>query len=67
MDPVCRIVDIGCPRMLCPNMLVLTCLPLFKSVQKVTYDILGNVVTISINQALESIHPVDKDRVDHFD
>jgi hypothetical protein len=40
---------------------------LFDSVQKLTYDIFGNVVTISINQALEPIHPVDKDRFDHFD
>jgi hypothetical protein len=46
---------------------ILTCLPLFNSVQKFTYDILGNVVTISINQALQSIHPVDKDRFNHVD
>jgi hypothetical protein len=46
---------------------MLTCLPLFNSVQKFRRDILGNVVTISINQALKSIHPVDKDRFNHFD
>jgi hypothetical protein len=44
--------------MLSPNMLAIV---------QFTCDILGNVVTISINQALESIHPVDKDRFDHFD
>jgi hypothetical protein len=33
---------------------------LFSSVQKFICDILGNGVAISINQALESIHPVDK-------
>jgi hypothetical protein len=42
-------------------------MPLFNSVQKFTGDILGNVVAISINQALEPIHPADKDRFDHFD
>jgi hypothetical protein len=42
-------------------------LAIVNSVQKVIRDILGNVVTISINQALDSIRPVDKDRSDHFD
>jgi hypothetical protein len=51
----------------CPLMLYLDILPLFNSVQKLIYDIVGNIVTISINQALESIYPVDKDRFDHFD
>jgi hypothetical protein len=46
---------------------ILTCLPLFNLVQKFICDMSGNVVTISINQALESIHPVDKNRFDHFD
>jgi hypothetical protein len=36
-------------------------------VQNFTDDILGNVITISINQVLESIHPVDKERFDRFD
>jgi hypothetical protein len=45
---------------------ILACLPLFNVVQKFSSDILGNVVTISGNQALESIHPADKDRFDHF-
>jgi hypothetical protein len=55
-------LDIGCPLMLYPNRL-----SLFNSVQKFTCDIVGNTVIISINQALESIRPVDKDRFDHFD
>jgi hypothetical protein len=42
-------------------------LPLFDSVQKFTWDVLGNGITISINQALGLIHPIDKDRFDHFD
>jgi hypothetical protein len=46
---------------------IIICLSLLNSVQKFTCDILRNVVTISINQALESIHPVDKDRFDYFD
>jgi hypothetical protein len=54
----CAMLDVGHP---------ITGLLLFNSVQKFTCDILGNVTTISINQALESIHPVDKDRFDHFD
>jgi hypothetical protein len=45
----------------------LACLSLFYSVQNFTYDILGNAGTISINQALESIHPINKDRFHHFD
>jgi hypothetical protein len=53
---------IGCPFMLYLNMLAL-----FNSVQKFTCGILEKAVTISINQVLESIHPVDKDRFDHFD
>jgi hypothetical protein len=40
---------------------------LFNSVQKFTCDTLENGFTISINQALESIHPVNKDRFNHFD
>jgi hypothetical protein len=48
----------------CP---VPTCLPFFNSVQKFACDIVGNIVTISINQALKSIYPVDKDHFDHFD
>jgi hypothetical protein len=48
--------------MLYPHILVIV-----NSVQKFICDILGNVVTISINQALESIHPVDKNRFDHLD
>jgi hypothetical protein len=44
----------------------LTYLPLLNSVQKSTCDIWWNIVTISINQALESIHPVDKGSSDHF-
>jgi hypothetical protein len=40
---------------------------LFNSVQKFTRDISGNVVAISVNQALELIHPVDKDRFDRLD
>jgi hypothetical protein len=51
----------------CTLMLYSKCLALFNSVQKFTRDILGNVVTISINEALESIHPVNKDGFDHFD
>jgi hypothetical protein len=51
----------------CPLMLYATRLPLLNSVQKFTCDILGNVATIFINQVLESIHPVEKNRFDHFD
>jgi hypothetical protein len=42
-------------------------MPLFNSAQRFTYDVLGNIVTISINQEPEPIHPVDKDCFDHFD
>jgi hypothetical protein len=42
-------------------------LSLFSSVQKFTCDISGKETTISINHVLELIHPVDKDRFDHFD
>jgi hypothetical protein len=52
----------GCPLVLDPNMLAI-----LNSVQKCTCAILGNVITISINQVLELIHAVDNDRFDHFD
>jgi hypothetical protein len=54
--------NIGSPLMFYPNMFAIV-----DSVQKFTCDIFGNVITISINQALESIHPVDKDHFHHFD
>jgi hypothetical protein len=61
-DETCFFLTIGSPLTV-----ILICLALFLSVQKHRYDTLGNVLTISINHKLGSIHPIRKNDFDYFD